>query len=112
MNIFFLLSYSNDSFFQIGGDNGLDGFPGLIGMKGEFFIVIFFSFILMNFIFFAIKKVVLVYLVNVSDYHFSYRKIFMIYFNLGGLPGGSGTNGLPGFPGPKGLPGKLFPKAI
>jgi len=42
MNIFFLLSYSNDSFFQIGGDNGLDGFPGLIGMKGEFFIVILF----------------------------------------------------------------------
>jgi len=36
----------------------------------------------------------------------------MIYFDLGGLPGGSGTNGLPGFPGPKGLPGKLFSKAI
>jgi hypothetical protein len=33
---------------------------------------------------------------------------FMIYFDLGGLPGGFGTNGLPGFPGPKGLPGKLF----
>lgn len=32
----------------------------------------------------------------------------MIYLNLGGLPGGAGTNGLPGFPGPKGLPGKLF----
>ena len=34
--MFVLLSYvSNDSFFEIGGDNGLDGFPGLIGMKGE-----------------------------------------------------------------------------
>jgi hypothetical protein len=97
---------------QIGGDNGLDGFPGLIGMKGECCYDYFISFILINFIFFAIKKVVLEYLVNVSDYHFSYRKIFMIYFDVGGLAGGPGTNGLPGFPGPKGLPGKLFPRAI
>ncbi len=36
----------------------------------------------------------------------------MIYFDSGGLPGGSGANGLPGFPGPKGLPGTLFSKAI
>jgi hypothetical protein len=50
--------------------------------------------------------------VNVSKHDFSHRITFLIFFNSGGLSGGSGSNGLPGFPGPKGYPGEFLSKSI
>jgi hypothetical protein len=53
-------------------------------------------------------KVAPVFLVNVSGNIIFFRKIIrIIKLNLGGLPGGPGSNGLPGLAGPKGYPGKL-----
>ncbi len=48
---------------------------------------------------------------NVSeDIIFVFDVIRIIQLNLGGFPGGAGSNGLPGLPGGKGYPGKLFIK--
>ena len=70
------------------------------------FFILSFAIILLNLFIFSIKKVVLVCLVIVSEQHFLNNQIFIIYFDVGGLPGSAGTNGLPGFPGPKGFQGK------
>jgi len=58
---------------------------------------------------FYFVKVALVFRENVSeDIIFVFDVIRIIQLNLGGFPGGAGSNGMPGLPGGKGYPGKLF----